>query len=74
MRMSLNLSLSVHLLRCSKVVRIGIDEEAGLHALNSHLNGEVRVSLDGAAVGWEDELGGRHVSRGGNDTHGCRIT
>jgi len=32
MGMALDLSLSIQLLRCSKIVRLGIDEEASLHA------------------------------------------
>lgn len=57
MRMALDLTLRVQELRSGKVVRRSVDEEASLHVLNLHFNGEQGVGLDSTKVRGEGELG-----------------
>ena len=62
------------MLGCGKVVLVCVYEETGRHVLNCHLHGEVRVRFDGAQVRREDELGGRHIIDGWDQTHGGWVT
>lgn len=70
----MNLSLVVQCLRSGEIVGLGVNEETGLHLLDGHLDGEGFTSLDSAKILWEDELGGRHVVDGRNNTDGVGIT
>jgi len=68
MRVPDDLALLVELLGSGKVVFLGVDEEAGLHVLDVHLDRERRVRLEGSKVGGESEFGGGHIVGGGDDT------
>lgn len=60
-----DLTLSIELLRGSKVGRLSIGERAGLHTSNVHLDRERCVLLDRCiTVGREQEFAGRHVLDG----------
>lgn len=66
--MSFDHALSVQLLGRSKVVRLSIDEVAGLEVLDSHGDGEGLVGGYGAHVGRERELRRGHEVNTGDDT------
>ena len=57
MRVTLDLTLIVKLLRGSEVIGICIDEKSSLHVLDSHLNSESLIRLERSEVFWESEFG-----------------
>lgn len=69
-RVTLDITGTVDLLRSSKVVLGGVGEETSLEVSDGHRDGERGVGLDGVAVLGVLELGGRHVGLRGDDTHG----
>lgn len=73
MRVTLDLTLSVELLGCGKVVRLRVDKETSLHVLDLHLDRESRIGFQSPKVLGEGELGRGHVVYGGNGTDGSRI-
>ncbi len=71
--MSLDHALSVQLLGRSEVVRLSIDEIAGLEILDSHGDGEGLVGGDSAHVGRERKLRRGHEVNTGDDTDWSRV-
>lgn len=59
MRVTLDLTSAIQLLRRGEVVGLGVDEEASLEVADSNLDGERSVGSDGPTV-----LGVRDLSRG----------
>ena len=55
-RMALNVSSAIDLLRSREVVLLGVDEVTGLKVGDSHTDGEGGVGLNGAKVGGELEF------------------
>ena len=56
-RVTLDITLSVDLLRSGEVVLVGVDEVTGLEVLDGHRNRESGVGLDSLTVNRECELG-----------------
>lgn len=56
-RVTFDLTLSVELLGCGKVVLLRIDEETGLHVLDLHLDRECRIGFQSPKVLGEGKLG-----------------
>ena len=72
-RVTLDITSTVNLLRSSEVVLLSVGEESSLEVVDGHRDGERGVGLDGIAVLGVLELGGRHVGLSSDDTHGCRV-
>lgn len=73
MRVTDDLALAIELLRCSKVIGLGVHECTGLHTTDRHFDGEVLVSRYRSEILWEGKFGRRH--RGGRRdlAHGRRV-
>ena len=72
-RVTLDITGTVNLLRSSEVVLLSVGEESGLEVVDGHRDGERCALLDRRAVRRERELSRRHVRLRGDDTHGCGV-
>ena len=73
MRVALDDTVAVDLLRSREVVLLGVDEEAGVKVLDGHADGEGLADRDSGTIGREFKLAGGHPVTGSNDTHGCWV-
>lgn len=74
MRVTLDVAGGTDDLGGSEVVLFSVDEEARVEVGDGHGDGEVLVRGDRVQVLGECELGGRHVGRRGDHTHGGGVT
>ena len=70
---ALDLALRVQLLGCREVVLLSVHKVSSLETSDGNGDGEWLVGIEFAIVGWECELGRRHVIDGWDEAHRCRV-